>query len=667
MDANNFPYRPLGTDKPRMRLLHIRPGKFNHDIYCELEHACLDNRPNYTALSYVWGNPEATKPIMLRYSKATEASTSSETSSEDQDCRQMPVDDAISVLQISSTGTSQNQETPFEPFQVTTNLEEALRYLRDPTSVLTFWIDAVCINQGDLDERSAQVWKMGYFYAHAPEVRIWVGPAREASADHPGGSSVEESVRAVAHLVLRTKEASERLACPLDELPRHDPSFAVDESEARGLEFLANREWWKRLWVLQEAHFGPSPRIVQCSWTKIAFGDLAETIYAYMELKRAAGGMDFERLSLWALLTLHRGFGLYLGQTLGSQIEGSRLSPSQILGMLSRTSGPMLATDPRDKIFGLSTILGFHEIPELRPDYSKSASDVFSTVNRYLIEKTGMLHTLAEASGGDPSWVPNWTNFQLPNPLREDLRDLANFEFGPDPRCLRVRATILGSPRFRVLPRKFAWTTVQELRENWVRVERAIRRCAETIDAQNQRHEDTRSEEAPEPSTVMDCPPLHGPDKASRDFRQIMGIMRKTVTLDIDALDSAMNSFLGRPNQQLGDRTVTNADFDEAEENVIWIMKQLAVIFPIYFLLDSRCAVHIPRWQSDEVLGRFRKEDLIVAVPTCEVTLLLRRVEGQGERYRIVATLQSPGFTLAWDEEQRGVILGSEQRDIELV
>ena len=72
-----------------------------------LLHASLDAEPHYDALSYMWGDLSVTRSIQL-----------------DDD----------------------------NEFQVTVNLENTLRDLRltDRSSIL--WVDAVCINQDDIEE-----------------------------------------------------------------------------------------------------------------------------------------------------------------------------------------------------------------------------------------------------------------------------------------------------------------------------------------------------------------------------------------------------------------------------------------------------------------------------------------------------------------------------------
>jgi hypothetical protein len=63
-------------------------------------------------------------------------------------------------------------------FSVTENLWTCLRKFRNHiTSELdanNIWVNAICINQEDPDERSSQVSQMGEIYARAKEVVVWL-------------------------------------------------------------------------------------------------------------------------------------------------------------------------------------------------------------------------------------------------------------------------------------------------------------------------------------------------------------------------------------------------------------------------------------------------------------------------------------------------------------
>ncbi|KAF1977656.1 HET-domain-containing protein, partial [Bimuria novae-zelandiae CBS 107.79] len=58
---------------------------------------------------------------------------------------------------------------------ISANLDCALRHLRYPNKDRVLWVDQMCINQADDQERSSQVQLMGFIYSAAKKVIIWLG------------------------------------------------------------------------------------------------------------------------------------------------------------------------------------------------------------------------------------------------------------------------------------------------------------------------------------------------------------------------------------------------------------------------------------------------------------------------------------------------------------
>ena len=58
-------YKALSDTPADARLLTLLEGAENDPIQCRLEVVVLDSAPEYEALSYVWGDPDATKPIVV--------------------------------------------------------------------------------------------------------------------------------------------------------------------------------------------------------------------------------------------------------------------------------------------------------------------------------------------------------------------------------------------------------------------------------------------------------------------------------------------------------------------------------------------------------------------------------------------------------------------------
>ncbi|CZR65469.1 uncharacterized protein PAC_15369 [Phialocephala subalpina] len=116
----------VGSNTIRLKL---HPGHQNAVIECELEVFDLEARPRFEALSYVWGNTNPPGII-----------------------------------------TCNGQQHP-----VTPNLALALKRLRLPDTTRIVWIDAICVNQEDLEERSQQVQLMRVIYSQAWRVVVWLG------------------------------------------------------------------------------------------------------------------------------------------------------------------------------------------------------------------------------------------------------------------------------------------------------------------------------------------------------------------------------------------------------------------------------------------------------------------------------------------------------------
>ena len=134
---HSYLYSPLQASSEEIRLLTLLPGPFGTAIQCELHTTNLnkDSPPRYEALSYAWGSEE--DPVIIYIEKGT--------------------------------------------LPVTQNLAGALQHLRYPDRSRTLWIDAICVNQKDLSERSQQVARMADIYTLADCVVVWLGPEADDS------------------------------------------------------------------------------------------------------------------------------------------------------------------------------------------------------------------------------------------------------------------------------------------------------------------------------------------------------------------------------------------------------------------------------------------------------------------------------------------------------
>lgn len=61
------------------------------------------------------------------------------------------------------------------PFQVSTNLLYALKYLRHKSKPRTLWVDAICIHQANEAEKGHQIRFMSEIYSNASQVIAFMG------------------------------------------------------------------------------------------------------------------------------------------------------------------------------------------------------------------------------------------------------------------------------------------------------------------------------------------------------------------------------------------------------------------------------------------------------------------------------------------------------------
>lgn len=125
------PYYPLRNE--RIRLLKLRPGRGSQPLNARLFESSnwKTSYDSYEALSYAWGTDKPSHHIFLNG----------------------------------------------EDFYISGKLYQALKALRHDHGEITLYVDALCINQVDLEEKNTQVALMGDVYKAATRVINWLGPA----------------------------------------------------------------------------------------------------------------------------------------------------------------------------------------------------------------------------------------------------------------------------------------------------------------------------------------------------------------------------------------------------------------------------------------------------------------------------------------------------------
>lgn len=88
-----------------------------------------------------------------------------------------PPYECVSYAWVTKTRTERVATTHGTFVLVTESLLEALPYLADVSETGYLWIDQLCVNQDDIDERSSQVSIMSKIYRASARLLVWLGPS----------------------------------------------------------------------------------------------------------------------------------------------------------------------------------------------------------------------------------------------------------------------------------------------------------------------------------------------------------------------------------------------------------------------------------------------------------------------------------------------------------
>jgi Heterokaryon incompatibility protein (HET) len=362
-DERAYDYTLIRKESRDIRVLSVAPGEWVADIRCTIRTISLDCQLGYEALSYTWGDLTSTKPVFI---------------------------DEVEV-------------------DITTTLERALRHLRKLDEPRTLWVDAICINQKDISEKSHQVAFMGEIYQRCSQVVIWLGCATgQLTADI---DSKQEGVDPFGywHHFAENKHLHElsgfTKATGLSEYSFKGSSSS--EAVWDGFRSVAQSPWWTRLWTAQEAVLAPTAILV--------FGQREISLARFMEAEHNcnshAWGCCYESLSALPA-DMRKLFDMSSQNVFELKQDREGISA----GRFSDLHGYLLAyshrqcTDPRDKIFGLLGMIDRAEYSTLVPDYLLDAAGTFvQAANAMLDAGRGDLKCLCGSGYGPKSkMLPSW-------------------------------------------------------------------------------------------------------------------------------------------------------------------------------------------------------------------------------------------------------------------
>ncbi|KAJ8132716.1 hypothetical protein O1611_g911 [Lasiodiplodia mahajangana] len=341
---------------------------------------------------------------------------------------------------------------------VTKNLYAALRSLRQRRTGRKLWIDALCINQNDYEEKKIQLGLMRRVYQQAEKVVAYL------PLSVPDQKNINELVPKIMRASMLYKEHMDsaekdesnqgQYTGPLNSISDPDTEkIPINENEPLsvtlssafgdnkqylegfGLPRVDSPLWdsWRRLfaspyfrriWIWQEVTLGNNLRI----WFGDGEGDAEPLMFAHHFLDLYSASMNSSYNAAWCDSDEDT------QETLKDRLEGSANAITMFRErILTRNAGRSRrrlieklaavgtfdATDPRDKIYALLGLVSDGEFFTQHVSYAPtdSVGKIFARFAKLFIDRGEGIEVLLQAGLRDdedewPSWVPRWDSLE---------------------------------------------------------------------------------------------------------------------------------------------------------------------------------------------------------------------------------------------------------------
>lgn len=370
----------------------------------------LENDPFYYALSYTWGNPHANGVDFTEYFNSV--------TEEYGVLQKIPILCDGKIVHVQRNLLDALCEIQ-EAYIVRQRQEQG----QGPPSSddappgsrldLHIWIDAICINQEDFEERAEQVKLMDEVYRKAAHTIVWLG------RDDQWSTNVGKVISRIAAYPRDSFVGS--MVLPFR---RQDPVVyeASDLAYTSWMDWcslaaLLKRQWFSRLWIIQETILSRH-LVLLCGKQRIAWAEFVAALrnietrcealgwspsVMFIEVGQPAAPLEHNALKL-AQWREHR--------------HGSNNSQSWrfTLEDLVYDTWVFVATDPRDKIYGIFGLIDAELRAGWPVDYKSSIEEVYALATRRIIENSQSLRILScvqdpsvRRIAASPSWVPDYS------------------------------------------------------------------------------------------------------------------------------------------------------------------------------------------------------------------------------------------------------------------
>ena len=272
----------------------------------------------------------------------------------------------------------------------------SLKLLKDagPSTKVFIWIDAVCIDQKNLQEKSDQVELIGSIFSYAQLVTAWLG---DATDEHVLGLNTLIHLNGMLDVYSVLFQEPELT----DKIHEFLAGYGVGGSELVAAGKFLSHAYFTRTWIVQEVSMAKK-LVLQLGTIKLHWDLLAAICKRFSEHPAVFGGFDF---SLGILLTdnLRQ---RYLQQDTSLKTLTTFLHQSKIHD----------CSDPRDKIFAILGLSNDIAQVGIEPDYTKSVEEVYHALAISFLQSRQLPFLFGQATPRSklltdlPSWVPDWSD-----------------------------------------------------------------------------------------------------------------------------------------------------------------------------------------------------------------------------------------------------------------
>jgi hypothetical protein len=307
--ASKYVYqRHLPADHVRLLML-VSDG----ENFCGfLEEFRRDNLPYFSALSWCWSSREERKPDSFK-------------------CDEQLFPISRHLYNLLSNLNSKNTH-----------------------SSLRIWIDSICINQDDSNEKNAHVAKMHEIYGQARNVIVWLGMPESGSNLVMDSQKISELNRALQ--LLPSSSIAQIVTGP--DLPHaEDPIW-------KAIGRLCDRDWFYRTWVIQEIALARNVELL-CGTQRLGWDDFVNLVSSISR----AGLISICRGPRSTGTTRPDGFGVLMDLSwTRTMVQNDDMSMSYLLHMVRLKE----VTKPVDKVYGLLGIFSENVRSAIKVNYAEN-------------------------------------------------------------------------------------------------------------------------------------------------------------------------------------------------------------------------------------------------------------------------------------------------------